>query len=129
MTGCTRWTQARTLKTQLSAPGLTYLSVDTLTFSQMQELLQIFLPPDGSDLEEAKALLDRNGQPVRQTMGNEGAVQLMNEVTVQLDTVGPEVPAGRILSFQEVADLAAVWDEQGSDSDYSAAAKRILGMN
>ena len=117
------------LASQLAAAGLTHPPIDQLTFSQVQQLLQIFESPESGDRDEASALLAKIAMPARQAMGNEGAQQLYNEVTVHLDSVGLKVPAGSSLTFQQVADLAAVWDQDGSDSDHAAAAKLILGIN
>lgn len=116
------------LKGDLEGVGLKMPSAEKLTFAQVQELLAIFEAPDANDAADAAALLAKIEHPGMATMGNAGAKQLEAELKGNLETVGITLPASDKLTFKQVSELTAIFDQGGSNADLKAAAMQVLGM-
>lgn len=116
------------LKGDLEGVGLKMPSAENLTFAQVQELLAIFEAPDANDAADAAALLAKIEHPGMATMGNAGAKQLEAELKGNLETVGITLPASDKLTFKQVSELTAIFDQGGSNADLKAAAMQVLGM-
>ena len=117
------------LKADLEGGGLKMPSAQQLTFSQVQELLAVFETNHANDASDAAAILSKIEHPVMATMGNAGAMQLEAELKCKLESVGLTLPAKDKLTFQQVSELTAIFDQGGSNGDMKDAAMKVLGTN
>lgn len=116
------------LMANLASVGLEYPTDQRLSFLQVQKLMDIFQTPNDSDKTEAEGVLAEITAPTADTMKNPGARQLRDEIYSDLAKVGVVLPAGTVLTFDQVVDLTAVFDRDVADAEKATAAKAILGM-
>jgi len=116
------------LKAQLASVGLEY-PAKGLTFAQVQQLMDIFQATNANDKIDAEAVLSNIENHQEETMLNPGAIQLQEQLTADMTRVGIVLPAGKVLTFDEVIRLTSVFDRKTNDSDKAIAAKAILGMD
>jgi hypothetical protein len=121
-----------TLKVGLDRVHVTYPSLDKLNAVQVQAVIDVLNHHTRNDskaklaVEGALANFDR---PATVTLTNAGVRQLEKEMDAKLITLGLTPPARNSITFAQVGDLTAIFDQGGSTADQKTAAMKVLGIS
>jgi len=122
----------KTLKADLDRIGATYPGLDKLTANQVQQVIDTISHHKKDDeraRQAAEAQFADFDRPASVITTNSGLVQLEKQMDAKLVGLGLTPPAQGALTFGQVSQLTAIFDQAGPDADQKAAAMKVLGIS